>query len=430
MHIGIVAYDFPPLNSGGSQRPYYLARYLKAQNIKITVFAPNLEHYPSEDLNYEVDLNFFNETRIIRTNIKKNRFWDTVSKSYYFNIIDNLGPMWRAELMGAVTAEHSVYPFDYLLFTCPPFSLADLGVVVSNKVGVPLILDMRDAWSLWVTAPFASYFHYQALRKLENKVLKKAKWVMHTSSQHKRDWLRVHPGLDTEKFIFVPNGFLEFNRSTLTDSSRIRIFYSGGFYYNPESGNQLRKPWYKRKPYRYFQYVLRVEDWKYRSPFFFFSIVQQLLKGHPYLRDSLEIRFAGKKPDWFDDMVKGFELRSIVVHLGFINKDQVNKEMAEADYFLLTSAKVNSGRDYSIAGKTFEYFSYKKPIIGVVCDGEQKDVLERSGMALILDPDQVEAGSEQLRKFLLNNKLSPNYEFINQFKVPNNYSELMERINL
>lgn len=119
MHIGIVAYDFPPLNSGGSQRPYYLARYLKAQNIKITVFAPNLEHYPSEDLNYEVDLNFFNETRIIRTNIKKNRFWDTVSKSYYFNIIDNLGPMWRAELMGAVTAEHSVYPFDYLLFTCP-----------------------------------------------------------------------------------------------------------------------------------------------------------------------------------------------------------------------------------------------------------------------------------------------------------------------
>src|SRR5690606_14312108 len=106
----------------------------------------------------------------------------------------------------------------------------------------------------------------------------------------------------------------------------------------------------------------------------------------PELFDRLEIIFAGEKPVWFDPMVKDADLKN-VTHLGFISKTEVKKLIASADYLLITSSKILNGNEYSVAGKTFEYLASGKPIVGVVCDGEQRDVLEKTGNAIILNPD-------------------------------------------
>jgi glycosyltransferase involved in cell wall biosynthesis len=62
------------------------------------------------------------------------------------------------------------------------------------------------------------------------------------------------------------------------------------------------------------------------------------------------------------------------------------------DAVLSTSVKVINGRDYCIAGKTFEYLASDKPILAYVKEGAQRDVLEGSKAGLLVDPDnQVEA---------------------------------------
>ncbi len=424
MRIAIIAYDFPPLNSGGSQRPYFLTEFLKSHNIDVTVFTLNETNYPSSSLNYEIENDFKEGCNIIRTDLKRS-FSQGIFQSYYFNLVDTTGARWRDELERVIIKEHAKVQFDYILFTCPPFSLALLGVHVSKKIKVPLILDMRDAWSQWVTAPYATYFHYRGVLNIEGEALRHATYITYTSEQQKIDWLNLHSDLQPEKFIYMANGFKRYHESIPVKNETIQIFYSGSFYFNPDSDRLIHAKWYQKRPYQYLQYVPRVEKWKYRSPFCFFKILKQIVRIYPELGAKITVRFAGKKPDWFDAMVENSGLQSQIVHLGFLSKEQIDDELDKANYFLITSAKVKEGRDYSVAGKTFEYFSYKKPIIGVVCEGEQKDVLERSGLSVILNPDDIDGSASKLMNVFTNMFLKPDLDFIDKFRIPNNYAEFM-----
>jgi glycosyltransferase involved in cell wall biosynthesis len=58
-----------------------------------------------------------------------------------------------------------------------------------------------------------------------------------------------------------------------------------------------------------------------------------------------------------------------------------------------------AGRDYSVAGKTFEYFGLRRPILGVLTDGAMRDLVAESGLGVIADPDDesaVAAAIEQI----------------------------------
>jgi hypothetical protein len=60
------------------------------------------------------------------------------------------------------------------------------------------------------------------------------------------------------------------------------------------------------------------------------------------------------------------------------------------DALLVTSAKVHDGRDYCIAGKTFEYLTSGQPILGIVTEGEQRDFLLAAGGAIVANADDVD----------------------------------------
>jgi glycosyltransferase involved in cell wall biosynthesis len=147
-------------------------------------------------------------------------------------------------------------------------------------------------------------------------------------------------------------------------------------------------PWWRKRGHRKLQYVPHQEDWLYRSPYFFFRAVRMLLDRHPELMEGLCIRFAGSKPDWIQGMVEEFDLVAIVQFLGRIPLSESLRFQESCDALLLTSSKVIGGQDYSIAGKTFEYISMKKPIIAFVTEGAQKRLLARTGISLICDPDK------------------------------------------
>lgn len=144
------------------------------------------------------------------------------------------------------------------------------------------------------------------------------------------------------------------------------------------------------------QYAPRREDWLYRSPYFFFKAVRRLFELRPALKPRVRLRFAGHKPDWIDAQVHEFGLADNVEFLGFLTHDAVLDFQRTCDALLVTSSKVLGGQDYSIAGKTFEYFTFRKPIIGFVTAGAQKDELSQSGMALICDPDDTDAAATSL----------------------------------
>ena len=164
------------------------------------------------------------------------------------------------------------------------------------------------------------------------------------------------------------------------------------------------------------QYVPNLQDWKYRSPYFFFKSIFNLVAKFPEYRNRISIEFAGENPQWLIEMVHEFGLSDMFSHYGTINHKDCLDFQTKMDGMLITSAKMINGRDYSIAGKTFEYFQNQKPILAFVCEGAQKDILDKSGMAVVFNPDDAEASGLMLKNFIDGKiTLQPDMNFISQF---------------
>ncbi|PTB96661.1 hypothetical protein C9994_06390 [Marivirga lumbricoides] len=425
--IALVAHDFPPYNVGGSQRPFLMSKSLMEAGMEVTVFTLTNDSYPSEKLNFKIDES---KLKIIRTNIQPQKH-SIFNKGHYFNLTDDIASRWLPHLIKAISRQHQESPFDYLFITCPPFSLAAQARKLSEKVGVPYILDFRDAWSQWIMTPFPTYFHYRRLLQIEKKAIQNASFISSTSHQQINDFIKVHGKALKSKFIYAPNGFNEYVGTTISnsDNDKIQIVYTGSFYFNPYSQSLQSKKWYKKKWYQWLQYLPRVEDWSYRSPLYFFKALNNLILQDQYFSSRIEVIFAGQKPDWFEQMVMDFNLLGNVKHIGFLDKTKVQPLLDQSDYLLITSSKIPGGKEYSVAGKTFEYIAYQKPILAFVSEGEQKEVLKKTGLAFFFNPDEIEENVSKF-KLIFENKtaLEINQKGCDQFKIPNNHIKLISNL--
>jgi glycosyltransferase involved in cell wall biosynthesis len=400
-NILLVCFEFPPLNTGGSQRPYKFAKQLAKFGYRPIILTTHPAKNQKVDASLQAELEA-QDLNIIRTDIHPSTRWSHLSSNYYFNIVDDSASRWRTHLLPAVAAAVKKYQPALLFATMPPFSIGSLAVEIAHTHNLPLVLDWRDAWSQWNVVPYASRLHYALTVHKEGQLLTAATRIISTSAQTQADFWRIHPALDQSKCAVIPNSF-EGERSTpqpLVSSYKKRIGYVGSFYYNPYSQWLMDAPWWRKMPHQYLQYTPRKENWLYRTPYFLFQTLQALRQEDQELANKVEVVFAGKKEAWFDDMVRQFDVADMVRHIGWMDHSASLTFQSECDALFLTSSKVVGGLDYSIAGKTFEYFKMGKPILAFVCAGAQRDILAPSGQAILCDPDDLSGSKEALRQFL------------------------------
>lgn len=428
VNIFFVAFEFPPLASGGVQRSLYFVKYLSDYGVSPVVITPETDDLKKIFHHGQVDASLLAEippgTAIERVHCEAPKPSGSTVENWFrmfFTVTENFKTYWRPGLEKRLPALLEQYKPAAVYVSIPPFAMVPLWLDILKKSPLPLIIDFRDAWSQWAMAPFGSRFHYQAILRMEKSALSKASAVIVSSEQTKLDLLRVHREIPAEKICVITNGYDgEINvpaRLQITKTGKIIIGYVGNFYYAPETRKEIFKPWWKKKPHRMLNYVPRKEDWLYRSPYFFFRSLGRLLEQNPELRERVEVHFAGHRPAWLSEQIRESGLEDICHHAGFLDHDDVILFQRNCDMLLITSSKVIGGRDYSIAGKTFEYFSIGKPILAFVCEGAQKDILEKSGMALICDPDDL-SGSADLMKQMIGGQtvLHPSSEFIGRFQ--------------
>lgn len=429
-NILYIAYQFPPLNIGGSARPARFVKHLRKYGIHPTVVTLDPQNYADVYPNVKIDSNLLEEgnldfdiIKVPSKNLIKHHThkWSNFIGIFFNKYKSNEHKYWADNYHAIVDEWLRKNAVDAIVVTAPPFGVLQLAVATSKKHDLPLIVDMRDHWTLWVMAPYGSYYNYIASKLTQSKVFKHAKKIIATSKVTQDDFIAFHPNVDAQKFKYIPNGFetpIVYKDIHFKPSTDITIGYVGSFYYSPESREQIMTPWYKKKGHRKLQYVPRKEDWLYRSPHFFFKSLKTLFKNHPEIKTTIKVKFAGSKTNWFNDMVKEFDLEKNVEHLGWISQSESLAFQNSCDFLLATSAKVIGGRDYSVAGKTFEYFRMQKPILALVADGAQKDMLEESGMAHLISVDDTELAAEQLyRVFSTEQTLIPNQPFIDSFHI-------------
>ncbi len=415
MRVLFVAFEFPPLGGGGVHRSMGFAKYLPAYGVQPIVLTTDLPSFQQVMVN-PIDQTLLDDLPadlvIERVScLPKRRPVSGKLAAWlrlFFSLVEPQAKWWRPHLVQQLPAVLARHRPGLIYVSLPPMAMGPLWAKIARDYRLPLMLDFRDAWTQWQMAPYATWFHYRLALRLERQCLASATRVVCTSAQTRQDLMAVHPRIPGDKIVTITNGYdaevtdwsLQVVDSSSRDSDSYVIGYLGSFYYSPAVRRAMFLPWWRKRLYHMPQYSSRKEDWRYRSPFFFFRAVERVIARRPDLRHRLRIRFAGQKADWLDEQIAKFHLEDLVEHVGYLNHEESLAFQRECDSLLITSAKVIGGDDYSIAGKTFEYFVARKPILGFVCKGAQRDILQQSGMALILDPDETETSARRLTELI------------------------------
>jgi glycosyltransferase involved in cell wall biosynthesis len=426
-----IAMEFPPVNTTGNYRALKFIKYLREFGIDPVVVTLK-EDQAASLFNTKIDLSLLKEipenTPIYRVDCDYKNTEGSKGKAFFkmlFRVNDSLAARWSSYFhkeIGSIIERHK----PQLIFTSlPPFSSGSLALKVGAAYKLPVITDMRDLWSKWGSTPFLSYIHYLLTFYEEKFVFRKSVRVIGVTPQLVEQFRNSHPDLDKNKFHFIPNGF-DSPLDRLEDfefkpGKKIIIGYVGSFYYHPEDRNNSMKPWWRKKRHKMLQYHPVKEDWLYRSPYFFFKTIAKLLHHFPGLSNRIELHFVGNKTYWFDGMLTEFSLHNHIVSHGFVSSSRASELQDTFDLILATSEKVIGEDHYCLPSKIFDYVGRKKPLLGFVTRGIQRDFIEQSGLGIICDPDDDEQAAAVLYDLILNGK---------KFKVNSEYLASYHRRNI
>lgn len=440
-----VAIEFAPINTTGNYRSLKFVKYLRDFNIDTTVvtltvdsalstFGNNLDEKLLDEVPKEVEIIRF-PLKTIPKFILSNKFLNYLR--IYFRVDDGISKRWLSNgLERKIDLLVKEKKPDIMYITLPPFSTYRIGKL-AKKYKLPLIVDMRDAWSNWCISPWQTRLHHYLAYKKEKEILTNASIIVTTTKQIAKQFLATHKELNKDSIKVITNGYdysKEINSvirvGDLSNKKCIKIGYIGSFYYNRKAHDDKSKKWWQRSPRKLLQYTPVDEDWSYRTPLYFFMTLHQVFKMNPELKSRVIFELIGNIPDWFHEMVTKYELKNNVITHGFLSSEKVKYVSNDFDFFLATSEKMIGGEQVFLPSKLFDYISLEKPILGFVTEGVQKEFLEKSGAGIIFDPDKLYDSAEKLKKVLEGNvNLSLSKNYLNSYSRKNITKQLAEIIH-
>lgn len=424
--------EFPPVNTTGNYRSLKFIKNLPSHGIE-PIVVTFIESEGAKIFNAKIDVSLLSnipeECTIyrIKCNEEKKSIFPEKLKEFlriYFSIKDTLAERWKPNLLKEIEKIISKHKPNIIYTSLPPFSSGLLAYEISKKYDIPYILDMRDLWSHFGNGPLGSKIHYLLTLREERKIFSNAIKVIGVTPQMITTMQSVNHMIDPQRFTYISNGF-DINLKELQSFSsgpfykKIIIGYVGSFYYDPISRNNSILPWYKKRiGYKMLQYSPSKQDWLYRSPFYFFKVISKIIKEHPEVGNLIYIEFIGKRHLWLDEMIKEFNLSDRVTSHGFVTQNESFQLQNRWDVLLATSEKIIGEEHYCLPSKIFNYINLNKPILGFVTPGIQKEFIEKSGLGLVCDPDDVQTSTNIILGLLKNRqKFYPNINYLKDFHV-------------
>ena len=425
INVIVIALEFAPVQTTGAFRSIALVKYLHKfgfRPIVITINPDDATQIFSAKKNLSLFDGLPNDLSVFHAKPTRKIVTESPLRQYFrilTNLDDTFFKRFESSFNEIIQDIKSRFVISAVYASLPPFGAGQLGIMTAKHLTVPLVLDLRDAWSEWLSQPVPTYWHYKRRLRDERDAFEKASAIITVTKQLRNIFINTHPQIPSHKFHVVPNGFdgplfdpIEVSLSL--QNGCLNIGYVGSFYYTPKSCQSLQTR--LRNPHRLFQYQSNKEDWSYRSPLYFFRAWQELSLRNPELAAQIRFHHIGSTPNWLEGMAKDHGIAQYCKFWGTLPKQDLLRHLKNLDAFLATSIKRPDEGDYCLASKTFDYLLAKKPIIGFVNEGAQRDFLIESGVANICNPDDLEDSVEALKQMVQGEaRLKLNNEFINKF---------------
>ncbi|MEK8021234.1 MAG: glycosyltransferase family 4 protein [Candidatus Parabeggiatoa sp.] len=396
----IVCYDFPPVGGVPVQRVIKFAKYLREFDVTPIVFtnAHGLGHSIDESL---LELDYVKQTKVIRyggTNLVKfhklrhQQRLPSHPHYYYLGLksilfMDHYSA-WYFEVKREILRIAQEEDIDCVFTTAPPHSTHLLGKYLKDKLGIPWIMDMRDAMVQHVDSKepaFVTFLKKKVEMPYEKRFCNNADAVI-TVSQPMLDAMIKRCPILKGKSSVITNGFDEEDFNHLPSyekevSDKLVVAYTGTL-----QGTQ--------------------------TPQYFFEGLSILVKSKRINPDDLLLRFVGYIEDGYKKIAESLIKVMTIEFLGFKNHKQALSYQLKTDVLLLVTApNTGIGADAVMTGKVFEYLRAGHPIFALAPDGPLKNLIEDGRFGVVVPPNDSKAVADGFEKIYLewknnNGKLS------------------------
>nr|WP_299381920.1 glycosyltransferase [Allomuricauda sp.] len=355
MHkVLVIAYYWPPAGGPGVQRWLKFVKYFRDFGIEPLVYVPKNPHYPLTDENLVAEVP--EGIKILRRPIKEPYGWASLlsrkkTKTISAGIIEEKDPSWvertllwiRGNMFIPDARKLWVKPsikflkeiirtegIETLITTGPPHSMHLIGLGLKEQMDVQWITDFRDPWTtigyhknLRLTKTSAARH-----KALEKQVLNTADKIVVTSKTTQKEFEQI----TTRPIQVITNGYDETLKEVALDKN-FTISHLGSLLTG-------------------------------RNPVGLWQSLQKLVTENPDFGSHLKIQLAGVvgKEVWKSICDHGLE--PYTEKLGYVSHDKVLEIQKKSQVLLLLEIDAEETQGI-IAGKLFEYFNARRPILAL-----------------------------------------------------------------
>ncbi len=160
-----------------------------------------------------------------------------------------------------------------------------------------------------------------------------------------------------------------------------------------------------------------------RSGKFLIEAIKLLSEKRPTLSKELTIELWGKIAEGNKNLVKEYNLEKIIEISDKLPHNESRDKLSKADLLFLPLESEKYGqRPLNIPGKLYDYLEFEKPILALCGESDCKDIIEKSGLGILAEPDNPKNIAKILERLIKNKKnLSETYK-PNKDWIKQNYS--------
>ena len=403
MKILLIAYYYPPINSGGTARPFKMAKYLPDFGHEVTVLTHS---YKADDFDTPGTIRI----KDISHNKDRGTFWKRVQWTglrlgtealNIAGIYHSIYSWWKRRVFRNARRIMELVKPDIIIATYPPVETLEIGLYFSRTFNIPLLTDFRDGL-LFEPIESKRMDRYPCIRRKYAAIEKDAgsESVAITSiaepitryyreTYEPEQCLSIYSGYDPDDFENLPELQL--------DGDAFNIVFTGRFGLSDKA--------------------IRVD--------YFIEAVRRVLSEDETLKKRLKIHLVGEyKSEEFASIQDLIDSRVFVMH-GFVDKPRALAFQRAADLLLTITQPERSS---ATSTKIFEYLYAGKPVFALTHETVLGDIVETTGSGWVVHPHRSEEIAALLKRIVTDQafyrSLEPDREKIEGYSVKSQLKEL------
>ena len=396
----LISYVFPPVGGAGVQRAVKFSKYLPRHGWEVSVLTASNPSVPLFDSSLQNDVpsdtvierartlepSYAAKASVAVNSSHRDRwgfrkFIKSVARSTASTLLQpDPQILWAPQAMKRASQLLKSMRHDAIIATAPPFSSLIIGKRLSQKFGLPLVVDYRDEWEIsnayWENRRPQGFITYWQ-RRQQAAVLRRASAILATTKSSADSISRIA-------------------RASGSQASAHAI-YNG---YDPDDFHDAISKASHRRVGEDVRLTYTGTLWQLTTIGPLVSAIEIVSQREPLLASRLTVTICGRRTSDQDVLINRLRQTNCRLDLrDYAPHAEMASLLCSSDCLcLLLAESSDAGR--VVPAKTFEYIAARRPILAIAPKGEVWDILESHPAACLYEPQDVEGIAEGLEATL------------------------------